>query len=195
MKIKYSDEDIIKEIKRGNSEDVLLYLYKTTQHKLSNWIKKNNGSDTEAQDVFQDAVLSFYEYVLQDKFEIGQSVDGFIFTVGRNSWINRSKQKRRIDLDSNNLENHSSDFTNNEFNFDLDDKQRSKEMNAILERVGERCKELLTYSIFFNMTMTDIAEKMGFGNADTVKTKNYKCKKRLMKIINEDNGIKSYLFQ
>ncbi len=33
--------------------------------------------------------------------------------------------------------------------------------------------------------MQDIAEKLGFANADTAKTKKYKCKKELDKLIKE----------
>jgi hypothetical protein len=33
------------------------------------------------------------------------------------------------------------------------------------------------------MSMAEIAEKMGFANADTAKTKKYKCKQELDKMI------------
>ena len=96
MKTKYSDDHIIQEIKRGNSGHVLSYLYETTKYKLTTWIKRNNGDDIEAQDIFQDAVLTFYEYVVQDKFEKGNSVEGLIFSIGRYQWIKRAKQKNRL---------------------------------------------------------------------------------------------------
>ena len=39
------------------------------------------------------------------------------------------------------------------------------------------------YYYFDNMSMAEIAEKMGFANADTAKTKKYKCKQELDKKI------------
>jgi RNA polymerase sigma factor (sigma-70 family) len=193
---KYSDIEIVDEIKRGNSDKVLLFLYQTTQYKLGSWIMKNNGNEDEAQDIFQDAVLSFYQYVLGEKFEAGKSVDAFIFSIGRNMWINRAKQKNKMvrGVKEEVFSDHQNEDQNNEFSH-LFSEDKSAKMEALLTKLGERCKELLTYSIFYNMKMVDIAKKMAFSNADTVKTKNYKCKKRLMKIINEDEQVKGWLYQ
>lgn len=195
MKAQYSDIEIINQIKKGNSDEVLLYLYKTAQPKLSNWIKKNNGNDEEAQDIFQDAVLAFYEFVLDDRFETGRSVDGFIYSIGRNMWINRAKKKSKLSFNFDNLENVSDDLEEENVIFESDTTKQADQMDALLNLIGERCKQLLTYSIFYNMSMIDIAEAMGFSNADTAKTKNYKCKKRLMKIINENESVKSFLYR
>ncbi|MFT6715633.1 MAG: RNA polymerase sigma factor (sigma-70 family) [Saprospiraceae bacterium] len=193
---KYSDIEIVDEIKKGNSDKVLLFLYQTTQFKLGSWIMKNNGNEDEAQDIFQDAVLSFYQYVLSEKFEVGKSVDAFIFSIGRNMWINRAKQKNKMvrGVEEETFSDHQNDEQGNEFSH-LFSEDKSAKMDALLTQLGERCKELLTYSIFYNMKMVDIAEKMTFSNADTAKTKNYKCKKRLMKIINEDELVKGWLYQ
>jgi RNA polymerase sigma factor (sigma-70 family) len=193
---KYSDIEIVDEIKKGNSDKVLLFLYQTTQFKLGSWIMKNNGNEDEVQDIFQDAVLSFYQYVLSEKFEVGKSVDAFIFSTGRNMWINRAKQKNKMvrGVEEETFSDHQNDEQGNEFSH-LFSEDKSAKMEALLTQLGERCKELLTYSIFYNMKMVDIAEKMTFSNADTAKTKNYKCKKRLMKIINEDELVKGWLYQ
>jgi RNA polymerase sigma factor (sigma-70 family) len=190
----YTDIEIINEIKAGNSDGVLLYLYQTTQYKLTSWILKNNGNEEEAQDIFQDSVLSFYQYVLEGNFKEGASVDAFIFSVGRNKWINRAKQRNK--LVSGVTEDNLGQTNPEEEGFSkiMDDDNTDK-MNALLEKLGERCKQLLTYSIFYNLKMTDIAEKMAFSNADTAKTKNYKCKKRLMKIINENDHVKTWLYR
>ena len=196
MRKKYSDIEIVKEIKKGNSDEVLLFLYETTQYKLTSWILKNNGDEEEAQDIFQDSVLSFYEYVLNSKFEVGKSVDAFIFSIGRNKWINRAKQKNKlvVGVEEKDFSVDKTPEISDEFS-SLFTEDKSAKMDVLLTQIGEVCKELLTYSIFYNMDMTSIAEKMSFSNANTAKTKNYKCKKRLMKIINENEQVKDWLYQ
>ncbi len=190
----FNDIEIINEIKAGNSDGVLLFLYQTTQYKLSSWILKNNGNEDEAQDIFQDSVLSFYQYVLDGNFKEGASVDAFIFSVGRNKWINRAKQRNK--LVSGVAEESLGHSNPEEEGFSkIMEEDNTDKMNALLEKLGARCKELLTLSIFYNLKMADIAEKMAFSNADTAKTKNYKCKKRLMKIINEDDHVKTWLYR
>ena len=39
------------------------------------------------------------------------------------------------------------------------------------------------YYYFDGLSMSDIAEKLGYANTDTAKTKKYKCKKRLDELV------------
>lgn len=183
----YSDKQIVELIKRAESREVLKFLYKTVQPKITAWIAKNSGSNDDAQDVFQDAVLSFYNYVLDDKFDDGKSVAAFIFSSAKNNWINRAKQASR---ESAELPHQVIDVsTSNETSHENDNK-----IATLLGELGTRCEELLRYSIFYKMSMEDIALRMGFSNANAAKTKNYKCKQRLVLLVKNKEGLKDYLF-
>ena len=41
----------------------------------------------------------------------------------------------------------------------------------------------MTYYYFDGMSMAEIAERLGFANTNTAKTKKYKCKKKLDELI------------
>lgn len=194
-KKKYSDPEILEQILNGNSNDVLHFLYENVQPKITSWILKNNGSDEEAQDIFQDAVLAFYEYVRLGKFDQDKSVDGFIFSIGRNKWINRAKQKNKVVSGSEFLNDLNFESEEMEIEIEPIEENTLQNIENLLSKIGERCKELLTHSIFYNMSMQDISEALGFKNADVAKTKNYKCKKRLMKLIQEDGVASEWLFK
>lgn len=192
--MKYTDKEIIISIKSGNSDQVLNFLYQTVQVKISSWILKNNGSKEEAQDIFQDAVLSFYNYVLAGKFEDGKSVEAFIFSIGRNMWVNRAKQKQKVITVDKEHEYKIEGSDENDFLQQTISAEKASKIETLLNQLGVRCKELLTYSIFYGMSMDEISEKMGFNNANTAKTKNYKCKQRLIKIVGENSNIKEWLY-
>ena len=49
--------------------------------------------------------------------------------------------------------------------------------------MGETCRKVLTYYYFDGMSMAEIAERLGFANTNTAKTKKYKCKKKLDEIV------------
>jgi len=189
----YTDAEIIESIKKGESDNVLKFLYKSVQPKVRSWVLQNNGDTDEAQDIFQDAVIAFYKYVTENKFKDGNSVAGFIYTISKNLWVNRVKQKNRFE---GNVEVHANVHAE-EMEIQTRDTSSDREakINEILSQLGDRCKELLTYSIFYKMSMEDISIKMGFNNADTAKTKNYKCKQRLIKLMNENAHLKKSLQQ
>ncbi|MBN8703686.1 MAG: sigma-70 family RNA polymerase sigma factor [Bacteroidetes bacterium] len=188
----YTDQDILLAIKSGNSESVLTHLYKVAKPKVKSLVLQNNGDEDEAQDIFQDAVVAFYKYVLAGQFKEGNSVTGFIYSISRNLWINRAKQKNRL---VGNIENHTDvQFDGADAYTQTVSKERALKIQEILAMLGERCKELLTYSIFNKMSMEDISQKMGFSNADTAKTKNYKCKQRLIQLVKENQHLKEFLY-
>jgi RNA polymerase sigma factor (sigma-70 family) len=196
MSKSYTDQEIIESIRKGKTDRVLSYLYDTSQYKIRNWILKNNGSDEEAQDIFQDAVLSFYNYVLENRFDEGKSVDGFLFAVGRNAWRNRAKQKNRLITGEKEMEKMERVPDDVALISQSMDEDKSKKIEALLGMLGERCKQLLIYSIFYDIRMDEIAETMSFANANAAKTKNYKCKQRLIGIIKEhpNYNIKAWIY-
>ena len=188
----YTDDEILNAIKKGQSGDVLNYLYKNVQPKIKAHVLQNNGDEEEAQDIFQDAVIAFYKYVRMNQFKEGNSVAGFIYSISKNSWINRAKQKNRT---VGNMEKHENNFAeeNNFFAQTISD-ERTQKIQEILSQLGERCKELLTYSIYNRMTMEEISQKMGLNNANTAKTKHYKCKQRLIELVKENKHLKEFLY-
>jgi RNA polymerase sigma factor (sigma-70 family) len=188
--MKFTDTEIIIAIKNGQSKDVLLFLYKTVQPQVKSWIIKNKGSEEEAQDIFQDAVIALYKYVIQNKFKEENGVAAFVFTVSKNLWINRVKQKNKFVGDSELNKNIAEE---NDFLAETINQERAVKIREILSKLGETCKELLTYKIYHQMSMEEISTKMGFNNADTAKTKHYKCKQRLIKLVKENEQLKEFL--
>ena len=52
-----------------------------------------------------------------------------------------------------------------------------------MEQLGETCRKVLMYYYFDEMSMQEIADKLGFANTDTAKTKKYKCKQKLDELV------------
>ncbi len=183
---KYTDLELLEIVQKGDSNEALTYLYKNVQPKVTKWISQNNGSIEEAQDIFQDSVIVFYKYVTQQKFKENESIEGFIFSVAKNKWINRAKQRQKT--------------THLPATFSIADEGISykesdlKNIELLLEKLGQACKELLTYSVFYKMSMEDIALRMNYSNANAVKTKNYKCKQRLVKLVKDKKSLMNFLY-
>ncbi len=95
------DQDVIAAIKAGKDDKVLKALYSNLLPKISAYIRTNNGSNDEAFDVFQDAVVIFFKQVMTDKFDTQYSVSAFIYSVSRNLWINRVKKINKLKSDVN----------------------------------------------------------------------------------------------
>lgn len=182
----YTDIQIVENIKNGNGNHVLEYVYFKHEKETIRWIKKNKGRREEAQDIFQESLLVFYQYVIENKYDKEIPIGAFLFNVSKNKWVNRVKKiNKEIHFEKIEYE------TISEENTSYSDK--SKLTKEVLGQIGETCKELLTYSILYDLSMEDISLRMGFSSADVAKTKNYKCKKRLEQFLNDNPAIKQKL--
>lgn len=169
------DSEIIEKIKKGD-ETALDFLYKKNYRMMIKLIVRNNGSEEEAQDIYQDALIVFWQKVIADKdFTLTSKISTYLYSVCNNLWRKELERKKR----HTNEEADISEYPDNDI------QERSMIVNKCIAELGETCRKILTLYYFDQMSMTDIAEKMGFANADTAKTKKYKCKKEL------DNMIKS----
>jgi RNA polymerase sigma factor (sigma-70 family) len=164
------DSEIIESIKKGD-ESALDFLYKKNYKMMVKMIIKNNGSEDEAKDVYQEALIVVWQKILGDDFILTSKISTYLYSICQNLWRKELERKGKL----------SNEETNQFEIFDIDKKERIEIINKCINDLGETCRKILTYYYFDNMSMTDIAEKLGFASSDTAKTKKYKCKQELDK--------------
>ena len=69
-----------------------------------------------------------------------------------------------------------------------------KVVHDAMELLGDPCKSVLIYYYFNQMSMSEIADRMNYSNANTVKVKKYKCKKRLDVLIKKKYSQEDFFF-
>jgi len=168
------DDEIIAQIKKGD-ESALDFLYKKNYRMMVKMIMKNNGTEEEAKDIYQEALIVVWQKAQTADFVLTSKISTYLYSICQNLWRKELERKNR----------HTNEQTDRAEYVDLDRDERIKIVNQCIDELGETCRKILTYYYFEDLSMQDIAEKMGFANADTAKTKKYKCKKEL------DNLIKS----
>ena len=188
--MEYSDKDILSLIRKGDDDRALSYLYKKVLPKIKHLIHSNSGDQDEAYDIFQDAIMIFYKQVKLDKYKDEYEIAGFIYSVSRNLWINRVKRKNKSVSISEEIAVYETDSNLLD---DLITEERETLVVQMLSEIGERCKELLLYSVFHKFSMKEICEKMGFSTENAAKTRNYKCKQKLIELVKNNPSIKDLL--
>lgn len=180
----YVDKDILLAIKYGEDDKVLKYLYEDELPKIRRYVLRCGGTEDEAYDIFQDSLLVFYKQVMANKFNEKYEIGAFIFTISRNLWINYIKKKKRmVTVD---------DFVNTGLEIEIDtilddmvDDEKKEAVRNVFSKMNARCTELLTYSIFQDLSMEDICFRMKFASIDAAKTANYRCKQQLIKLVKQ----------
>lgn len=175
------DNQILEAIKSGQNQKVLNILYERTLPSVKALIRKMNGSNEEALDIFQEAVVVFYKQVKNNLMQPDTNVDGYIVRVSRNLYLNKlRKLNRETPLEA---EHHLHQKEEPAIEHHLEMMQSEKEINELLEMLGDNCKELLKAIVFEELDQKEIASKLGYANSEVVKTQKYRCKKKLEELL------------
>lgn len=164
----------------NNSEEVLNKLYKAYFATVLQLVLNNNGSEDDAKDVYQEAIIVLHDKVKQGGFELTSKLKTYIYSVSRRIWLKKLvKQSKKVGNITDyeeflEVEEDVEDFEQKEVYFD--------KMHAALVNLGEPCKTIIQDFYLNNLSMVDICEKFGYTNTDNAKTQKYKCLQRLKKL-------------
>src|ERR1700742_1570366 len=93
---KFTDPELIAAL--GGSKDLnkaIMYLYQQYSESTCSFIIGYGGSRQDAEDVFQETVVSFIEIVKKGKYRMEASIKTFLVSVAKNVWYNEVKKRER----------------------------------------------------------------------------------------------------
>ena len=177
--IYFSEEALLAGIRREDRTAVA-YLYKQHYPMVLHFVLNNNGTEDEAKDIYQEAIIIFIEKIREDTLELNCLIKTYLYSVTRRLWLKRLALKSRF----GGAISESDTFV--DVADDIDDLQEREvsftKMAEALILVGEPCKTLLEDFYIQDLSMQDITEKFGYTNADNTKNQKYKCLLRLKKL-------------
>lgn len=166
------DSEVLERIARGD-EKALDFLYKKHYRMMINMVMTHGGSEQEAKDVFQDALIVFWQKAASGNLVLTSKVSTFLYSVCQNLWRKEFVRKSKLVHEAKDSEEYMGE----------DSKERVQIIRNCVAELGSTCRQVLTYYYFDGLSMELIAEKLGFANTDTAKTKKYKCKKKLDELV------------
>ncbi len=179
----FLEEALISELRKKN-EAALKQLYRENYVMILKLVVNNSGTEEEAKDVYQEAIIHFYERLSQTEFELTCKIKTYLYAVCRKLWLQRLAQRNKFvrieegervaDVEEavNEMEAKEKDFS---------------VMGRSLDKLGEPCRSILEDYYLRSLTMDEITEKFGYTNSDNAKNQKYKCLQRLKKFFFEAN--------
>ena len=76
-----------------NDTSLINELYQKYAGKIKAMILKNNGDETDAADVFQEALMSIYQKAKNDSFTLTCPLDAYLYLICKTRWINELKKR------------------------------------------------------------------------------------------------------
>jgi RNA polymerase sigma factor (sigma-70 family) len=185
--VKIAEDQIPELMRQGKDREVVPLLYKKVFPLVQKYITKRSGRKADADDVFQDAMMIFYKQVIKNSFDTKYNVYGYLYKLSINCWINKIKKESRMELMDEMAETRSEEtlVVTESMISDHDENL----LKNLFSDIGEKCIELLTYTIYNNLLMEDIMIRMGLTSVIAVKMQQQRCKQKLVKEIEKNPGL------
>ena len=142
-------------------------------------IRDYGGSEDDAKDVFQDAVIVLYEKAQQSDFQLTSKFSTLFYGVCNNLWRSRQQKKSASEVT---IPDHAKYIADSSAEVDLLQVERGKLFYRALRQLGGDCQKLL--ELFFQkLSMGEIAQQMGFASEGYARVRKSQCKDRLVELV------------
>jgi RNA polymerase sigma factor (sigma-70 family) len=175
-----------------NNDVVLLdELYLRFSGKVKWMILQNNGTEADAADIFQEALLSIYNKAKTRDFILTCPLDAFIYLISKNKWLNelsKRKSHKQTNEDDPGYVTVGEDAFRQAEEFKLLESRKDLLMKK-LQDLGESCRKILELS-WSGKHMDEVASilKITYGYA---RKKKCECMEHLIRLIRDSPDFNS----
>lgn len=164
----------------ANDDKSLEIIYLENFPMIAKMVLQNNGSEDDAKDIFQEAMIVLYEKVREGGFVLSSRLKTFLYAVCRRLWLKKLQGSALNGPIYEELEETTAAEEALEAHMERD--QQFRQMEEAMGKIGEPCKTILEDYYIHRKSMQEIAESFGYTNAENAKNQKYKCLMRLKKL-------------
>ncbi len=184
---KYSDEEIVSGILR-NDITVLEYFYSEHYRSVRHYVISNSGTEEDAKDIFQEALVVFYRKLKDPAFTLTSSSGTFIYAIAKLMWLKELSVKARRKLDVADSLDAIFDSDDNILEL-IEQNERLRLYREKFEELSDDCKRVL-HLFLNNIPIREITRLMGYSSEQHTKNRRFRCKKSLMQKIRNSSDYK-----
>lgn len=177
-----SQSQLIEAIK-SNDAKVLKQLYTANYPKVEALVLKNSGSVAHAKDIYQEAFITVWTHIKQNKFtpQNDSALQGYLYRISKNKWTDVLRSKSFKDVKPLNNETLKAVKEDEEEHNETEDKKLKIAMSAF-ENLGQPCKKLLKTFYFEKKSLKEISEELNI-EENTARNKKYRCMQKLRAVV------------
>ena len=158
-------------------EDWLTRLYLTAFPAVARHIARQGGSLDEAKDIFQDALVIYYEKAVAGNLQLTHSEKAYLLGIAKHLWYH-GQQKQKVQV---------SDDVLNYINIAEEEplQPSTNRLLRYLETAGQKCMEMLQAFYYEKQNMREIAERFGLSGERSATVQKHKCLEKVRNKVKE----------
>lgn len=144
---------------------------------IKRFMKSVGCPTTDAEDLFQEALLIFSRKLNDPQFELTVDPFHYVKNTCKLLWYNEARKQGKTQTTA--LDESLTDYEDDWFQKEM----KLKSIEKALSQIGETCQNLLNMFYALGKSMTEIAQKLGFRNDKVAKAQKYRCINKVKDII------------
>lgn len=173
---------IIDGIKKRDNK-VLAQVYKEVFPVVKYYVQNNGGSQEDAKDVFQEAIIVAYKRISENKLEIKTGFEAYLYGIARLVWLKLLRSREIHERNVNKIKETTTSYESLENMIEEDLEMRL--FRKHFRKLGPECQKVLQM-VTEKIPYDKIALELGYKSEKIVRNKKYKCKEMLIKMIKAD---------
>src|SRR5258708_11918907 len=120
-------------------EQAILQLYEEHGTIARSFIMGKGGTEQDADDIFQETIVSFIDTVQKGKFRQESAIRTFLISISKNLWYNEIRRRQRA---GNREKLYVADFETADAVIDdvIGERELKSQLGQMLNELGESCK-------------------------------------------------------
>ena len=175
----FSDSELVEAIRgKITLEEAISQLYRENAEITRSFIMGKGGTEQDADDIFQETVVSFIDTVQKGKFRQESGIRTFLISISKHIWYNEIRKRQRAGNREKifEMERDQEDGGVGEV---IQDRELKQQLNQLLSELGESCRKILELFYYENLSMKEIVSHLHYENEQVVRNKKYKCLQQL----------------
>ncbi|MEM6347071.1 MAG: sigma-70 family RNA polymerase sigma factor [Bacteroidota bacterium] len=166
---------------KSGDQQILHEIYSAHFPRIKDFVLKNAGSAAEAEDVFQEGIMTLYQMALKPEFVLKSQFFTLLYAICRNWWLRQLRKNKKVTFEDTEI------LIAEEPKIieAMAKRARQNLYNEKFKLLGLDCQKLLSLA-FGGAGIKEIMQKMQLSSEGYTRKRKFMCKKTLFKLVQED---------
>lgn len=170
-----TDEALLADLRR-ESRHAFAGLYPRYAGLVRQFVLRNHGSLTEADDLFQDTLLVLVQQLRRDNFQLTASLKTYLLAIAKHLWL----QRLRVAGRTTPLPAVLSEQLHDDLTLAIEHETTYLDrLQGYIRRLTAHCQHLIQEMFFDNKTIEAIQQEHGYSSRHNALNQKHKCVEQL----------------
>lgn len=169
-------------------------IYKNWGAECKRFVLSNNGNTQDADDLFQESLLTILKQAKSKKIELKVPFGGYLYFIYRNKWIDTLRKQKNYLLRIQEIERYTDKYTSEQIANETEFGNKKMQLfYDCFQQLEDFCKTIIGGRLK-KMTSKQLMDLLKLPTANAVNFRMHKCRKQLKKLIEQHPDFDELVF-